>query len=139
MGALFPNRFNPMQWPRNPLGNALGALETHYGPQALPLPTDPFAMVLWEQVAYLAGDEKRLAAFEALRSNVGTDAASVARARKATLVEIAALGGIFAELRAGRMQKSAAMVVEDFAGDLTKIFSLPDARAKKALMRFPMI
>src|SRR5258708_36713148 len=101
-----------MRWPRNPLGDALSALEKRYGPQSPPPPADPFEMVLWDQVAYLADDNKRLAAFEALRSSIGADAARVAKAGKSKLVEVAALGGIFAELRAERMKNSAVMVME---------------------------
>jgi endonuclease-3 len=96
-------------------------------------------MLLWEQVAYLAADEKRAKAFEALRSRIGTSAIAVAGAGKAALVEIAALGGIFAELRAERMRESASMVIKDFGGDLDSVLALPAAKAKKALQRFPMI
>jgi endonuclease-3 len=96
-------------------------------------------MVLWEQVAYLAADEKRAKAFEALRSRIGTSAITVTGAGKTSLLEIAALGGIFAELRAERMQKSAAMVIKDFGGGLDSVLALPPVKAKKALQRFPMI
>ena len=96
-------------------------------------------MILWEQVAYLANDEKRRKAFEALRSSVGTIASQVARTKNSTLLEIAALGGPFGELRAQRMRQSATMIVEDFSGDLDTTLDLPTAKAKKVLMRFPMI
>ena len=96
-------------------------------------------MVLWEQVAYLASDEKRSKAFEALRSRIGTSAVTIAGAGKAALVEIAALGGIFAELRAERIQESAAMVIKDFGGDLDSVLGWPSPKVKKALQRFPMI
>jgi endonuclease-3 len=96
-------------------------------------------MILWEQVAYLASDEKRSKAFEALRSRIGTSAVTIAGAGKAALVEIAALGGIFAELRAERIEESAAMVIKDFGGDLDSLLGWPSPKAKKALQRFPMI
>jgi endonuclease-3 len=96
-------------------------------------------MVLWEQVAYLASDDKRSKAFDFLRSRIGTNAAMIAGAGKAALVEIAAVGGVFPELRAERMRESAAMVIKDFGGDLDSVFALPSAQAKKALQRFPMI
>jgi len=96
-------------------------------------------MVLWEQVAYLARDEKRSKAFEALRSRIGTSPVFVAGAERAALQEIAALGGIFAELRAERMQESAAAVLRDFGGDLSSVLDMPTVKAKKALQSFPMI
>ena len=96
-------------------------------------------MVLWEQVAYLAREEKRLNAFEALRSRIGTSPVCVAGAKRAALQEIAALGGIFAELRAERMQESAATVLRDFGGNLDSVLDLPTAKAKKALQHLPMI
>ena len=75
-------------------------------------------MALWEQVAYLADDAKRLLAFDALRSRIGTEAGAVARAGKPVLTKIAAPGGIFPELRAARMLRSAVIVQADFDGDL---------------------
>src|SRR5439155_22450265 len=55
------------------------------------------------------------------------------------LVEIAALGGIFPELRAERLQQSAQIVCDDFAGDLNAVLSLDLVQARKALAKFPMI
>ena len=42
-------------------------LAEHLGPPPAPFPVDPFELILWEQVGYLAADPKRRAAFEALR------------------------------------------------------------------------
>ena len=99
MAGRFLNQCEPMIWPPNPPGDALRALEEHYGLLHPPSLNGPFEMVLWEQVAYLADDAKRLLAFDALRSRIGTEAGAVARAGKPVLTKIAAPGGIFPELR----------------------------------------
>ena len=53
------------------LAEAVRLLE-HYGPPA-PVPTaDPFELVLWENVAYLAPPARRREAFEQLKSVIGT-------------------------------------------------------------------
>lgn len=46
-------------------------------------------MVLWENVAYLVGDEQREVAFRALRERVGTKPAEILAARKKVLLEVA--------------------------------------------------
>ena len=48
-------------------------LKQFNGAPAPPSVTDPFEQVLWENVAYLADDAKRSAAFSALRKSVGLD------------------------------------------------------------------
>ena len=42
-------------------------LAEHLGPPPAPFPVDPFELILWEPVGYLAADPKRRAACEALR------------------------------------------------------------------------
>jgi len=114
-------------------------LRAHYGPPAPPTMTDPFEMILYENVAYLADDARRDAAFQALRELVGTKPEAIIRAPKATLVEIARLGGMHAETRAGRLRQIADIALRDFKGDLRGVLREPPARAKKLLRRFPAI
>ena len=42
-------------------------LEAHYGSPELPRTSDPFEMILYEIIGYLVEDERRMAAFDALR------------------------------------------------------------------------
>jgi endonuclease-3 len=125
---------------RRTLDAIRSSLEAHYGAPAAPRTTDPFALILWEQVAYLADDEKRLAAFGLLEERVGLTADAILAAKPKTLTEIAAQGGaIAASERAERMRESARRVVADWGGKLRTVRELPVADAKRALMKFPMI
>jgi endonuclease III len=128
-----------MSSPRAPLYEILSSLEDHYGPPQRLLVTDPFHLVLLENVGYLVDDSRREAAFEALRQRIGLEPEAILAAAPDTLISIARLGGIFAELRAERLKKSAEIALTEFDGDLACIQELGFAGAKKALTRFPDI
>jgi endonuclease III len=119
--------------------SSIAKLERHYGKPKPPPARGPFELILYEIVAYLAEDERREKAFRELRKQVGTRPEDILRARKQDLVEIAAIGGIFPELRAGRLQESARLVRDEFGGDLSAVLSLELAKARRALTKFPMI
>ena len=57
---------------RTPLQRIIATLEATYGKPAPPL-DDPWLLILWENVAYLADDQRRQRAFDMLRRRVGTD------------------------------------------------------------------
>lgn len=127
-------------WPHSRLGSLLAKIEQHYGAPQLPRFAGPFEMILWEIVAYLADDSHRQLAFNALRDRVGLTPAAILAAPLKLLGEITRMGGsIAAEERAGRLRAAARMVIEDFDGDLSAVLTLPAQKAKKLLMRFPMI
>ena len=52
-------------------------LKKHYGPPAPPPTTEPFELILWENVAYLARPSRRREAFEQLKSSVGTSPTAI--------------------------------------------------------------
>lgn len=92
--------------------------------------------MLWEKVAYLAPDERRLAAFELLRERVGLTPQAILAATPSVLREIAAAGGkVGIEERARRMQDAAALVIDEFGGSLDTVLTLPLREAKRALQR----
>ncbi len=127
-------------WPKSRLGVLLAKLERHHG---VPQPRQfagPFEMILWEIVAYLADDSRRELAFRALQHRVGLTPPEILAAPAKVLGEITRMGGsIAAEDRAARLRTAARMVIEDFDGDLSAVLTLPTQKAKKFLMRFPMI
>lgn len=129
-----------MNWPPSPLGNLFSRLEKAYG---RPVPTPfagPFEMVLWEIVGYLGDDVRRASAFEMLRNAVGLTPEKILAAPVTRLTHIAHAGGSIAyQERAQRMQDAARMALRDFDGDLNKILKLPQARARKVLMEYPMV
>jgi endonuclease-3 len=122
--------------PRARLPAILDALEAVHG--APPAPRrDPFELVLLENVAYLVSDEKREAAFAALRRKVGTTPEKILAAPPAVLFDVAALGGMHPEQRVGKLLDIAETARR--LGDLRTIVRRPPAEAKKALQRFPGI
>ncbi|HEX4823649.1 MAG TPA: hypothetical protein VFV19_05025 [Candidatus Polarisedimenticolaceae bacterium] len=113
------------------LPDLIAALRAHYGKPQAPPTTDPFELVLYENVAYLASPEKRRAAFEELKQTVGTDPAKILAAKPAALERITARG-ILAPMFAEKLRDCATLAMEvDLAG--------PIDQAKKALRKFPGI
>jgi endonuclease III len=106
-------------------------------PETLPT-SDPFELILLENVAYLADPRTRREAFDELRRNVGTRPAEILGASLSSL-EKATTRGIFGARFASRLQDCARIVVEKFGGDLDTAISGPVDRAKKALRTFPGI
>lgn len=113
------------------------SLETHYGTPPKPPVTDPLGMILWENVAYLASDEKRAEAFAALKKRVGLDPAAILDAPPDVLAEVAALGGIHAELRVEKLLRIAAIATDEV--DLDGVLDLSANKARSALKKFPGI
>ena len=82
-----------------------------YGRPKPPEITDALEIILFENVAYLASDEKRAAAFAALKKKIGTSPAQILKASHAELEEITRMGGIAATLSA--LDRSFQLVVAD--------------------------
>ncbi len=92
------------------LARIIDALREAYGRVASPPAPSAFALILWEKVAYLAPDAKRLAAFRALESRVGLTPEAILAAKRNELEAICMLGGAVAfSDRAKSMQDSAAL------------------------------
>ena len=115
-------------------------LERHYGKPSHPPSTDPFELILWEQVGYLVDDERRAEAFNLLRARVGLTPGDILAASEKTLLEITKVGGaIAAPARAKRLREASRLVLTEFNGDLRKVLQEPFTKARKALSRFPSI
>jgi len=120
------------------LGEAVRALKEHYGPPT-PLPTaDPFELVLWENVAYLAPPARRREAFEQLKRTVGTAPADILTAEQSALESVTAQG-ILKGTFAAKLRECASIAVNDFGGDLGAAIRGPLDEAKRALRSFPGI
>jgi hypothetical protein len=63
----------------------LDELARLHGEPEPPRVSDPFEQIPWENVAYLAGDERRAAAFDSLRKRVGLTAPKILAASPAAL------------------------------------------------------
>ena len=119
------------------LERILGRLEKHYGPPATLRITDPLKIILFDTVVYLADDEKRAAAFAALKKRVGLQPEKILAAPQATLVEIGGMGGIVPKISARKIREVAAIALEKFKGRLQDALKLPPKQARKALKQFP--
>jgi endonuclease III len=95
-------------------------------------------MVLWENVAYLVDDDRRLQAFQTLKKRIGTEPVRVLSAPDETLLEVTR-HGIMPEQFANKLRKCAKIVLEKFDGNLKPVLKLPFPTAKKALQTFPGI
>jgi hypothetical protein len=54
-----------------PLAEAIEQLASHYGEPARPEFSDPWEMIVWENIAYLVDDSRRREAITALRKHIG--------------------------------------------------------------------
>jgi endonuclease-3 len=119
------------------LSRIVAILKDAYGPIAPPPASTAFALILWEKVAYLATDAQRIAAFRALTERVGLTPGAILAAKRNDLEAICALGGaVGVAERAKSMHDSAALVLDEFDGDLDSVLTRPIVDAKRSLMRF---
>jgi len=121
------------------LGFVVTSLEKKYGQPANLKTHDPFELILLENIAYLASDDRRFKAFETLKEKIGVKPTDLLSANIEDLVEITRIGGIHPELRAHRLQEIARIALTDFEGDLNLVLDLPIAKAVNALKKFPSI
>ena len=120
------------------LRDAVKVLRRHHGPPE-PLPTaDPFELILWENVAYLAAPARRREAFELLKRSVGTSPKAILSAKRQALEKVTSRGILKARF-AAKLRECARIAVDDFGGDLGAVIRLPLESAKRALRSFPGI
>lgn len=123
----------------SPFQRIIAKLKGFYGAPRPPKTTDPFEMILLENVAYLVGDEQRAEAFDALRERVGLSPVDVVTAPDERLLEVARLGGMLPASRVEKLRRIANIALQEFDGDLGSILKLPAPKAKRALKKFPGI
>ena len=124
---------------RSKLRKIVTQLVTHYGRPKPPITSDPFELLLLENVAYLVTDERRAQAFKSLRVHAGTKPYEILAASNQALLEATRIGGMNPHQRASRLREIALTTMTEFGGDLQPVLKLPLAKAKKALQKFPSI
>ena len=120
------------------LRRVVAALRRHHGPPEAPGTADPFELILWENVAYLAAPQRRREAFEVLRRTIGTSPAALFAASPQALARIARRG-ILEAATADKIRACAAIAMEKFGGNLGEVVRGPIDGAKRALRAFPSI
>ena len=113
-------------------------LKAHHGVQKAPRLNGPWEMILWENIAYLADDDRRQQAFATLKKTVGTKPEQILSASDDTLLGVTG-HGILAEQFVAKLRKCATIALEDFDGDLREVLQRPFAKARNALKKFPGI
>jgi len=116
----------------------LAALRRLYGRPDPSSRTDPLALILRENVAYLASEERREEAFAQLEKRVGLTPRDILAAPAATLREIGARG-ILPSGTVEKLREIAEIAEEEFGGDLAAVLRLPPKEAIRALRKFPSI
>ena len=122
------------------LNQIVSRLLKHYGKRKAPITTDPFELVLLENVAYLVSDERREEAFTALRAHCGTKPHEILAAANEKILKATKLGGMHPEQRVHRLKEIALIAMNEFEGDVRQALKLlPLPKAKQALRKFPSI
>jgi len=121
-----------------PFATLIDRLAQHYGEPEPPTITEPFAMILWENIAYLANDAKRMEAFNELKVKVGLRPADIRKAKDSVLLRIAGKG-IIPATTVEKLRRSAEIAHDLFNDDLAPILDKPLPQAKKDLRKFPTI
>ena len=121
------------------LPRVVARLAKFYGQPKPAIITDPFELILFENVAYLVSDERRAEAFDLLRKTAGTKPHQILGASNDSLLQVTKLGGMQPEKRAARLREIALIAMNEFGGDLKEVLQLPLPKAKKALQKFPSI
>jgi endonuclease III len=118
------------------LQKIVSKLQAHYGPPEPPISTDPFDLILFENIAYLVSDERRKQTFSALRKQVGTKPHEILSAPPEALLEVTTLGGMQPARRAAILREIAMVALNEFEGNLRQILTQPLPKAKRSLKKF---
>ena len=118
---------------------AIARLAKFYGPPPRPPATDPFALVIWENCAYLVDDARRAAVFRRLRRDVGLEPAPILAEPLAALADIIAQGGMLPLRRAEKLHTAAEIALDIGPAELRRAVQRSPVEAKKLLRRFPGI
>jgi endonuclease III len=113
-------------------------LRASYGRPPAPPSRNPFELILWENVAYMADDRRRALAWAMLRERVGTTPREILDAPMPALRGVTA-HGIVPDLFARKLRDAARIAIEQFDGDVRSVLALPAKQAIKALRLFPGI
>ena len=119
------------------LRGAIARLTKFYGRPPRPPATDPFALVIWENCAYLVDDTRRAAVFARLKRLVGLEPEAILATPRPTLAGIIEDGGMLALRRAEKLHAAAEIALEVGPAALRRLVRRDPLAARKVLRRFP--
>ena len=126
--------------PASRLTRLVRRLRAFHGVPVGPPSRDPYHLLLWEQVAYLADDDERLVAYRLLEQLVGLSPAAILTAPRSVLETVARRGGAVAvRERSERLRAVADRVLNRWSGNLKQALRLPVEEARRELTRYPTI
>ena len=121
------------------VGRALQLLGKQYD-VALREPRDPFALIVWENCAYLVDDERRERTFSELVKRVGLTPATLLAAGAKKVERAIVNGGMQLSHRTTKVLRCAVIALEQADGDLAQALgSLDPKNQRKLLKLFPGI
>ena len=124
---------------RPTLRGAIARLATFYGRPPRPPATDPFALVIWENCAYLVDDARRATVFARLKRAVGLEPRAILATPLPALADIIEDGGMLALRRAEKLHTAAEIAFDVGAAELRRLVRRDPFAARKILRRFPGI
>ena len=114
-------------------------LARFYGRPPRPPAGDAFALVIWENCAYLVDDARRAAVFARLKRTIGFRPAAILATPLPALAEIIEDGGMLALRRAEKLHTAAEIALEVGPAELRRLVQRAPLEARKVLRRFPGI
>jgi endonuclease III len=118
----------------------LAKLKRFYGDVSAPEPRNPFALIVWENAAYLISDERRSLVFENLDKKIGVDPGALLAAGARKIETAIRDGGMQPPHRAAKVMRCARIAVDYADGDLFETLRSLDSKARRTLLkRFPGI
>jgi endonuclease III len=103
-----------------------------------PRHSDPWSLVLLENVAYLVDDQKRESICQKLKQHIGIKPTELLSAAKSDLFAIVG-GGMLKEQQVEKLLTCATIALDEFGGNVNAAARLPLPRALKAFKKFPGI
>src|SRR5437763_1300816 len=103
------------------LHEIISRLESFYGPPGPPPAIDPFALVIWENAAYLVDDARRREVFERLAGKVGIDPEAILSQPLPALAAVLEGGGMHPEMRAEKLRAASWIALEIGLDPLRKL------------------
>ncbi len=126
-----------MQTAGGSLRAVVDRLARHYGKPPAPL-RDAWHLILWDNVCYLANDDKRAAAFALLKQTVGLKPEQILSAPLARLRVVTA-HGVLADKFAAKLREAARLAIAECEGDVDAFIRKTPDRAHRTLRKFPGI